>query len=281
VFRDCPDCPQMVVIPGGSFLMGSPEGEAARDPGEGPQRAVSVASFALGRTHVTRGEFAVFVRETGHDPQGCAAWSGSRWVLDPVRNWRHPGFAQADDHPVVCVNWDDARRYAQWLSDRTGYRYFFPSEAQWEYAARAGSGTARYWGDDPAQACDFANVDDQPAGDPLRAHPSLAGVVDPGAYPCRDGYAYTSPVARFRPNGFGLYDMLGNAWQWTRDCWNRNYRGAPPDEQAWTGGDCARRVFRGGAWSLRARFVRAAIRQRGDTGTRHDNLGFRLVRPLP
>jgi sulfatase modifying factor 1 len=168
MFKDCLDCPKMVVVPTGTFLMGSLEAETVREQvpykiavSERPQHQVSISkSFALGQFPVTRGEFAAFVRETGHDPSGCFVEKNGKVVVDGKGSWRNPGFDQTDRHPVVCVSHDDARRYVEWLRRKTGKSYRLPTEAEWEYAARAGTTTARYWGDDRSAACKYANVAD-------------------------------------------------------------------------------------------------------------------------
>lgn len=155
VFRDCADCPEMVVIPPGSFVMGSPEGETGRDEDEGPQRTVTISySFAAGRHEVTRGQYAQFLRESGHTPAAgnCWYWDGDEGGAkndDASKVWHSPGFAQGDDHPVVCVSWDDAKVYAAWLARKAGRTYRLLTEAEWEYAARSGSSTTRPWGGDP------------------------------------------------------------------------------------------------------------------------------------
>ena len=278
VFRDCADCPEMVVVPSGKFTMGAPAAETAREgvpdniaPNERPQHEVTVSSFALGKYAVTRGEFAAFVAATGYDPKGCNVSDGNQIRLDENASWRDPNFDQTDRHPVVCVTWDDAQAYIKWLSAKTGQRYRLPSEAEWEYAARAGTTTARYWGDDPNLQCDYAN------GSDLTAKEQYAGWTVAN---CRDGYVHTAPVGSFRPNPWGLYDMLGNAWQLTADCWNKNYSGAPADGSAWTGGDCGKHAARGGAWPAISWKIRSAHRIWFETGIRSYITGFRLARAL-
>ena len=148
VFRDCEECPEMVVVPAGSFRMGSPPGEEGRFIWEGPLHRVEISKpFAIGRFEVTRGEYARFVSETG-DSSGTSCWTyeGGEWEERTGRNWRSPGFAQEDSHPAVCVNWKDARSYVAWLSRKSGEAYRLVSESEWEYAARAGTTSSRYWG---------------------------------------------------------------------------------------------------------------------------------------
>lgn len=281
VFRDCPDCPEMVVIPAGSFAMGSPKGEVGRKVDEGPQHLVKVAkSFALGSHEVTVAEFKRFVQATGYQTdaernpdQGVSAWSDSKGGLAPAkgRSWRNPGFPQDGRHPVVGVSLHDAMAYVNWLGKETGKDYRLASEAEWEYAARAGTTSARFWGDDPNQACRYANVADQRANE---KHSTWT------IHQCDDSFAETAPVGSFAPNAFGLYDMIGNVWEWTRDCWNTSYADAPSDGSAWLEGDCARRVGRGGSWNSRPGQARAASRDKAEPGYRDDNTGFRIARTL-
>jgi formylglycine-generating enzyme required for sulfatase activity len=286
VFQDCPDCPRMVVIPAGEFVMGSPGAEAGRAGDEGPQRAVSIAqAFALGRSEVTVAEFRRFVDEAGYRTeaerdtraQGCSGFiyadPAARDAAPAVTSWRSPGLAQAqaDSHPVLCVSWNDARAYAQWLSKKTGRRYRLPTEAEWEYAARAGAPAARPWGDDPAQACRFANVADQ-----SRFHTFSFGQK----HDCTDGHYFTAPAGGYSANRFGLHDMLGNVWEWTEDCYNAGYAAAPADGAAWLTGDCAQRVCRGGSWSTVPRFARSAARHKNPADYRDNLTGFRLARTL-
>ena len=275
VFRDCPSCPEMVSIPAGTFMMGSgPEDDdAAAD--EKPRHRVAVGRFALGRYEVARQEYAAFVPATGHDSGGgCFEWASSAWSSSTGASWRDPGFAQDDDHPVVCVSWDDAQAYTAWLSRETGASYRLPSEAEWEYAARAGTTTRRYWGDSTSAQCDYANGADAA----LKRFESSWLTVS-----CDDGAMHTAAAGSYEANAFRLFDMLGNVWEWTEDCWHDRYgRGVPTDGAAWTrGGDCGRRVMRGGSWlHRRPRGLRSANRNKHAPGYRSVNLGFRVARTL-
>jgi D-alanyl-D-alanine carboxypeptidase len=280
-FRDCAECPEMVVVPAGNFTMGSPASETTRESvpdeyasRERPQHRVTIArSFALGKYEVTRAEFAAFVGATGRDPGGCWFWDGSEAKDDSSKSWRDPGFTQTERDPVACVSWGDAREYVRWLSNKTGQDYGLPSEAEWEYAARAGTTTARYWGEDPDSACGYGNVHD-------RTSKAENQFVWPN-HDCRDGHANTAPVGSFQANRFGLHDVLGNVGEWVEDCWNENYSGAPTDGAAWTTGECAPRVLRGGSWYDHPRDVRTAIRDRYNPGVRDYGIGFRISRTLP
>ena len=274
-FRDCADCPELVVIPAGRFQMGSPSHEEGRFDNEGPLHEVQVNRFALGKYEVTRGEYAAFVRDTARgDGDGCFTDADGKWEKRAGRSWRDPGFTQTDQHPVVCVSWEDAQAYATWLARETGKGYRLASEAEWEYTARAGTTTARYWGKRADDACRYANVGDR----------ITKAQVPDWKFPihdCDDGAAYTAPAGRYLANAFGLHDILGNVWEWVQDCWNETYAGAPTDGSAWSTGDCSKRVDRGGGWDDEPRGVRSAGRSWLEPSLRNLNLGFRIARTLP
>ena len=272
-FRDCAECPEMVVLPAGSYRMGSPSYEQGRDEDEGPVHEVTIsASFAIGRHEVTVAEFGRFVDATGYSAgSSCRTYEGGEWESRAGRGWRNPGFGQSGRHPVACVNWNDAQAYAAWLSRETGEKYRLPSESEWEYAARAGTATARYWGEGESGQCRHANGADASAKERYSGWTVAS---------CRDGHVHTAPAGSFAANGWGLHDMLGNVWEWTEDCWNGSYSGAPSDGSAWEYGDCARRVLRGGSWDSRPSVLRAADRYRYTTGGRDVFVGFRVARTL-
>ena len=273
-FRDCPECPEMVVLPAGSYRMGSPSYEQGRHDDEGPVHEVVIAApFAIGVYEVTVAEFRRFVDETGYSA-GSSCWTYEDGeVKDRAdRGWRNPGFGQSGRHPVACVSWNDAQAYATWLSQETGEEYRLPSESEWEYAARAGTATARPWEEGESGQCRHANGADASAKD---RYSSWSGSVA-----CRDGHVHTAPVGSFAANGWGLHDMLGNVWEWTEDCWNDSYAGAPSDGSVWEYGNCAGRVLRGGSWGSGPSDLRAASRGWGTTGNRNDYLGFRVARTL-
>jgi formylglycine-generating enzyme len=282
-FRDCPTCPEMVEIPAGSFAMGASAAEEEREKVSADYRGASVPqvrvtigyAFALGRFEVTRGQFAAFVQATGHNAGNACSVLGrdGNTPLTTGRNWRNPGFAQTDEHPVVCVTWDDANAYTQWLSRTTGKTYRLPSEAEWEYAARAGTTTARYWGDGRDGACRQANVCDQSVAN----HYGFK-MDEVYFFSCTDGHANTAPVGRFPANAFGLHDMLGNVWEWTADCWVNSHQGASTDGSPRRTGDCAKRVVRGGSWYTNPSLLRTGNRSADPVGNRDDNSGFRVLR---
>ncbi|MDP2826584.1 MAG: SUMF1/EgtB/PvdO family nonheme iron enzyme [Sulfuritalea sp.] len=273
--QDCAECPELVAVPAGEFTMGSGPKEKMREPDEEPAHRVRIAgSIAVGKFEVTRAQYAAFVKETGreHKP-GCHSTRGGFFHKNPKATWQNPGFEQKDDEPVVCVSWDDAQAYLAWLSKKAVKQYRLLNEAEWEYVARAGTTGSRYWAEaDNAAVCRYASVAD-----------TSIKSVSPGTqmFPCVDGFAFTAPVGRFPGNAFGIHDMLGNAWEWTEDCWNEGYAGAPELAQPRLSGSCTERVFRGGAWNSNPTTVRVAYRDRASKEERHDNVGFRVARTLP
>jgi formylglycine-generating enzyme required for sulfatase activity len=272
--RDCAGCPEMAVIPAGRFLLGSPTNEDGRFDDEGPQREIVIAhAFAVARLPVTRDQYATFVRATGRaDAPGCMHMDDEgNWAPDADLNWRSPGFEQTGDHPVVCVSWDDARAYVDWLSAETGAHYRLLSEAEFEYAARAGQSARIAWGDAVAETCAHANGFDLAA---RRLHPDWPSLE------CDDGAAFTSSVGRYGANAFGLSDMTGNVFQWTQDCFAEGYANAPSDGSARLSGDCRIRVIRGGSWLNGARGLRLAMRDRDPQDGRYTNIGIRIARDV-
>jgi formylglycine-generating enzyme required for sulfatase activity len=290
-FRECFECPEMVVVPAGHFVMGSSDAEkawAAAHGGspqavsdEAPQHEVTLPAFALGRYDVTRGEYAAFVQATGH-PSGDGCGQGRaifKWEKDPKLTWKDPGFAQTDRDPVVCVNWKDAQAYVAWLNTKSGHAdaYHLPSESEWEYAARAGTTTKFYWGDDDAAASEHAW---------FNANSGCQNIK--GLY-CEGGQ--THPVGMKPANAFGLNDMSGNVWQWTQDCYDNTYAGIPvdgranqipsTDPKANDGQGKCLRVDRGGSWMFPAWLLRPATRERNPVDYRNAIMGFRVARTLP
>lgn len=285
--RDCPTCPVLVTVPGGSFAMGSPESEAGREPQEGPVHKVTIRSFALGKYDVTRAEWERFVADTDRAVEGGCSWAtDSGPKPDPAASWRNLNFQQDDMHPVVCVSWRDAQDYVAWLSRKTGHGYRLPSEAEWEYAARGGTTTPFPWG--AVATHEQANYGTETCCTGLASG--------------RDAWFATSPVGSFAPNAFGLFDMHGNVMQWVQDCLH-DYRDAKADGSAYeisaplkadgtinpklAGLDsCAFRMLRGGDWGDPPRMLRSAFRNfappRGSTidKYRSGGAGFRVARSL-
>ena len=282
--------PNMVRISGGTFMMGSPPSEAGRQDNE-TQRRVTVGSFYMGKHTVTVGEFRRFVNATGYRTDaeksgGGWVWTNNDWVQRADANWRNPYFSQGDNHPVVLVSWNDAVQYANWLSGQEGLTpaytisgtnviwnrsangYRLPTEAEWEYACRAGT-TTRYWsGNEETSLAGKANVAD------LTAKEKYSGwtIVN-----IRDGYVETAPVGSFTANAWGLHDMHGNVWEWCYD-WYGDYNMSGLDNPAGASSG-SHRVLRGGSWYNSARYLRSAYRYISEPSSRYSLIGFRLVRP--
>jgi len=253
-FRDFAEFPEMIVVPTGTYLMGSPPGQG--NSKEWPQHSVTIPhAFAIGIAPVTRREFAAFIRATNyHVEPGATVLVGMTWKSDLNKSWRDPGFIQEDDHPVVAVNWHDARAYVVWLSEKCGTdAYRLLSEAEWEYCCRAGTTTAYSTGDNitPRQANFSSQIKS------------------------------TSSTFRFPPNPWGLRDMHGNVWEWCEDNWHKDYTGdAPSDGSAWLGGDPSLRVLRGGSWVGYPQYLRSAYRDGDPPAFRDKDVGFRVARLL-
>ena len=264
IIQDCSKCPKMVYIPADSFRMGDIQGGGDSD--ERPVHRVSVGAFGLGQTEVTVAQFRAFADASGYKTEaeqgdGCYVYANGSWDKRSNVNWRNPGFKQSDEEPVVCTSWNDAQRYIEWLSTKTGEQYRLPTEAEWEYAARAGSETKYFFGNNSDDMCKYGN------GADLEAKKQNSGwvVVD-----CNDGHYRTAPAASFTANAFGIHDMHGNVWEWTQDCWNGSYEGAPSDGTAWLSGNCGRRVLRGGSWYSSPHDLHSADRVGVTTGGRNN-----------
>jgi formylglycine-generating enzyme required for sulfatase activity len=277
-FKECQNCPEMVVVPAGGFSMGSSKEEIARGlaaANEAPQHKVVLAeTIAIGRFEVTRDQYAAFVDATGHEDSGrCFTLEQNSPQERENRSFLMPGYAQQGNHPAVCVSWTDAQAYVDWLTRITGKSYRLPSEAEYEYAARAGSAARFGSSDDAAQLCRFANGADQSA--------KAAGLPDDADYmACTDGYPYTAPVGSFAANAFGLNDLIGNVWEWTADCFADDYGTAPSDSAARNQAGCPARAVRGGDWFSTASLLRPAVRATAKPDSRYDDIGFRVVRTL-
>lgn len=272
---DHPDAPLMVVVPIGGAEIGSPANESERFAEEGPTFQIeALHPIAVGKYPVTRGEYASFVQSTGHTSGAvCYGYDGETELKKRSRfTWLNPGFLQTDEHPVVCVGWDDAKAYVDWLGRTTGHDYRLLSEAEWEYVARAGTPTARWWGASVEGMCSAANGADLTAKDRF---------TDWVVADCRDGYLFTSPVGMFQPNGFGLYDTLGNVWEWVEDCWNERYDAAGAlNGGPRLSGDCRKRLLRGGSWHSHPRYLRSATRRPDLVENGYSAYGIRVARTL-
>jgi formylglycine-generating enzyme required for sulfatase activity len=272
-FQECTNCPIMVAVPAGRFVMGSPASEPGRFDSEGPQHVVSVRAFALGKFDVTTEQFLTFIKATGYQPKSCNTILGQTWHVLENGLAYSPSVTEPRKWPAMCLDWRDAQTYIAWVDKqvraahpdiayRPGGPYRLPSEAEWEYAARGGTTTSRWWGSEIGTGKAVCNG----CGSPY-AYGELAEVDYPA------------------PNPFGLYGMLGNVWQWTADCWHLSYVGAPTDGAVWKGGDCTKHVIRGGSWDNTPIFVRSATRSGGspDGGELDYSsyAGFRVARDLP
>lgn len=284
VFQDCPTCPEMVVIPPGSFEMGSDFMNPMRDNEmrpEGPIHSVTISKpFAVGRYEVTHAEFAAFIEETGYTPAtSCVTWDG-RDPLDGV-TWEDPKIGplpNAND-PAVCVSWNDARSYAIWMAGKTGLPYRLLSEAEWEYVAKAGSKAAWPWGDDPSEICEYGNVFDQSGVKEPRSAQNDNSMAR--AAECDDGYMLVAPVGQFKANAFGLYDTIGNVWEWVQDCSIRLYETEPADGTAYEYPNiCEKRAVRSGSWRSRISRHRPTFRGRDPADLAYYMFGLRLARDL-
>ncbi|MGE4013698.1 MAG: bifunctional serine/threonine-protein kinase/formylglycine-generating enzyme family protein, partial [Alphaproteobacteria bacterium] len=271
--QDCALCPALVAIPTGTFTMGSPDTEADSFRTEKPPHPVTIAKpFLMGKTEVTYAQFRAFVQATGHVPVAeCKTYDflTARYIVDKAASWQKPDFPAIDDHPVVCVSWHDAKAYVAWLSQITGKTYRLPSEAEWEYAARGGLVVPNYWRGVGSEACKYANVMDK---DGKQRVPKTVNWQN---FDCADGFEWTAPVGGFAANAYGLHNMLGNVWEWTEDCVNLTYRGAPADGSAWITGDCDLRIMRGGSWISQPRDQRFATRGYNQPGDGFYATGFR------
>jgi formylglycine-generating enzyme required for sulfatase activity len=270
-FQECKVCPVMVGIPAGTFLMGSPANESGRFDSEGPRHEVTVKAFALGKYDVSSQEFLAFLKETGYRPSPCNSILNMGWGESAGGRPDSPYQGDMPRWPAVCLDWHDAEKYIAWLNGKVRLEhpaagvtgpYRLPTEAEWEYAARGGTKTARWWGDAIGQR----NANCNGCGSEF------------------DNRLFAN-VDSFAPNPFGLYGMLGNAWQWTADCWHPNYVGAPQDGSAWTEAQCSRQVIRGGSWHNLPVFVRSAARvgsgRNGEESDFSGMAGFRVARDLP
>lgn len=271
-WRDCETCPAMKAIPPGTVMLGSHPDTIDRGAGEGPKRQLRIDyALAVATTEVTRAQWQEFVTATKRPTaQGCQFYDGHFGYVQE-HNWRAPGFPQRPNHPVVCVSFQDAEDYADWLSRRTGRKYRLPSAAEFEYFNRAGADTPWFWGTDSTVACDYANVGDNAIKLP---YPKQQ------VHNCIDDFVHTAPVGRFKPNRFGLHDTVGNVFEWSADCYHASFNGVPLDGSAWLqdgGGDCSLRSPRGGSWVSGPNWTRAAAQSRDPVDYRSFLLGFRLV----
>ena len=288
VLKHCKDCPEMVVIPSGSFQMGNLSHWEDNAIDEGPEHEIAIAQFAIGKYEVTWIQFFQFHIQTEYRTDAAKSSEGCKSSGDGIEydnasvvyeyetggSFLRPGWYQILEMPVVCVSWNDATAYANWLAEITGKPYRLPSEAEIEYVIRAGTTTRYPWGENNSEVCAETNHADQ----------SVAMLpVDVTVSSCSDGHKFTSPNVAFKPNLFGLHDTNGNASEWVEDCWHDSYAGAPPlKSEAWLeNGDCGLRVIRGGNWRTEPDFLRSSFRMWGLKSARSNNIGFRVALDIP
>ncbi|MCX7805138.1 MAG: formylglycine-generating enzyme family protein [Planctomycetota bacterium] len=262
---------ELVLIPAGKFTMGSPEGEKDRDNDETEHEVTITRHFYMGKYEVTVAQFEQFVTATGYktdaDKAGWAyVWTGKAWGKVPDAKWRKPGFKQGADHPVCAVSWNDAKAFCEWLARKTGRSVRLPTESEWEYAARAGTRTAYPWGDCPDAGKGWENVADQSFKRRFTGWRTFSW---------DDGYVFTAPAGKFKANGFGLHDTVGNVGEWCEDWYGEYPKEAVVDPQGAAQG--VSRVLRGGSWFNYPRACRSANRNRSGPGDRYDIFGFRVV----
>ncbi|QDZ09900.1 formylglycine-generating enzyme family protein [Devosia ginsengisoli] len=279
-FSECEGCPEMVVVPAGTFVMGSEANVFAQ-----PLHDVRIAArFAVSSTEVSVAQYEAFIEATGHSSEpGCS-------VVEDVYNgyierreelsWRDPGFPQTPAHPVTCVTWNDAEAYVAWLAQVTGKPYRLLTEAEWEYAARGGTTTPYAFGADTSDICLYGNGADKTMQYSAERPDVITDIHD---FACSDGYVFTAPVGSFAANPFGLYDMQGNVYEWLVDCsamlaTGRGYQDAPADGSAWMLDDCRSHAMRGGGWASAARELQVADRAEGALPM--DDTGIRVARDL-
>jgi formylglycine-generating enzyme required for sulfatase activity len=275
IFSDCADCPSMVAIGGGQLLMGAPADDITKGiytADQGPQRLVSVAPFAIGQYEVTKAQYTAFLSASDHQaPKGCRVWADGTSTTSDSHSFTDPGYEQEETHPAVCVSWNDAKAYVDWLSRETGESYRLLSEAEWEFAARAGSNARFFFGEDVTDICRYDNIGDATA---LSRWPNWETAS------CSDGRLFTSPVGTYEANGFGLYDLYGNAREWVQDCWFNNFKNAPETAKARDRDGCERRAIRGGSWDSKPSLVGSTWRWSLPAEHRDFLYGFRVARDL-
>ncbi len=268
---ECVTCLIFETIEPATFTMGADVQGNQMGPDELPAVEITIAKpFMMAVTQVTRAQFAIFAEETGHRPRlGCWTYTQYGWAQDETANWRDPGFAQTETDPVVCVSREDALAYSTWLSERDGKTYRLPSEAEWHLASTAHL-PAPFWGS-RYDVCNFGNVPD------LTSKNKTAKAGEP----CSDGALYTAPVASYKPNPNGLFDMIGNAWEWTADCWTGSYEGLPGDGTPLTDPACAEYALRGHSWTDAPGPVRPETRYSLSPVARQSMVSFRLAMDVP
>jgi formylglycine-generating enzyme len=248
----------MVTLPAGEFWMGSKADDKFATAEEKPLHKVKISAFRLSKFETTREQFAQFVQSTGYSASGCLVWDFglSQFILDNLKNWENPGFTQRENDPVACISYNDAMAFIGWLNTQTNKKFRLPTEAEWEYAARAKTSTTFFWGNNRPEDYAWFNMNSEKK---------------------------THPVGSKLANPFGIYDTAGNVWEWVQDCWHENYNRAPQNGKVWDAADngiCGQTVLRGGAWFTDAVFLRPAQRLWANQNLRGYHFGFRLAEDI-
>lgn len=279
--QDCETCPTLIVVETGTFTLGADQEEGRQwkmldrmSANEGPRTEITIQRrFALGQTEVTRGQFAEFVRDTGFKTKrGCFHLTSSGWSVQPKLSWEDPGYDVTDDHPVACIRRPEILAYLDWLSEKAGHAYRLPSEAEYEYAARAGSDAATFWGEDWSTACAYQN------GADLTFVPNVPDIPYGQYAECDDGYVFTSPVETYKANPWGFYDLTGNVSEFTADCYQDSHADMPTDGSPASKPRCRVWVAKGGSWAGFPGLLRPATRLRTLGTTVGTGFGFRVAR---
>ncbi|WP_075645271.1 formylglycine-generating enzyme family protein [Caballeronia mineralivorans] len=283
VQENCDICFSMIALSSGKFFIGATDEEyvgqaqyLALKQDETPRHEERVEGFYISKVDVTRRQFSRFAKMTGFHGPGCKVFRGGVWIFDKYASWENPGFPQTDLDPVVCVSWDDANKYISWLNkqdlsiEKKKYAYRLPSEVEWEYAARAGTQTPTYWSGGAVEQCKFEHARNA-------SSIKIFGPNDNRHVNCDDGFVGTSPVGSFQPNPWGLFDMLGDVYQWTSTCSSIGYQNSVSPPSLLAGTDCSEKVIRGASWATVPFGVRAARRSAIPSADRVSTTGFRVV----
>jgi formylglycine-generating enzyme len=285
--RDCAHCPEMVVVPAGTAILGANATDPFRNSDEMPERSFAIREpFAVSKYEITRDQYEAFVRATKRAVHGdCLTDREHRgnWVIHANTTFRDPGFVQTGVHPVACVSWDEAQAYVAWLNTQADGGYRLLTEVEWEYVARGGaSQNLTYpWSDEQAEGCPFANGFDQTAMETYTGMDTSGyKVFDPLS--CADGWLNTAPVGSLAPSKFGIYDMIGNVAEWVEDCYSSSHdglsaAGVPPPTSA---SQCSHRIVKGGSWGTLAHNLRTAERVQYPATHRDDSVGIRVAKTL-
>ncbi len=285
VIKDCVFCPSLIILGSDEFLLGERDANFAKF-NESPVTRINFKNvFGIGEKEITIAEYDKFVQDTKYNAKnGCFILIDGKWVFKKENNWQNPGYPIDPNMPVTCVNYDDVLAYINWLNkkiqlDDVRKAFRLPSEAEWEYAARGGAQTIFYWGKNDFDSCQYANHLDYLAKEEIfKSRISRANLVNQ----CSDDFVYPAPVGSFKPNGYGIYDLLGNVAEWTSDCWHDSYLQVPRDGSPWTRFCSAPDYFviRGGSWAAELSFLRLATRTRLKSNFRSSTNGFRIARTV-